>query len=122
MGKKGSVAVEACLVFPILIVLVFGITEYGLYFLRSYGTEQITFEAARTGGITDGESDVKKNAAELKAAELIVKYGLSDRGYTVTVNVSDDYTTVTLYSPYNSLTGLMPLPVSIGSTFEYLNY
>ena len=45
----GATAVEFALVAPILLLLVFGIIEYGLWFSDSLATRQGVREAARQG-------------------------------------------------------------------------
>ena len=46
---SGATAVEFALVAPILLLLVFGIIEYGLWFSDSLATRQGVREAARQG-------------------------------------------------------------------------
>jgi hypothetical protein len=45
----GAAAVEFALVFPILMLVVFGILQYGLYFFDAHGTRTGIREAARMG-------------------------------------------------------------------------
>lgn len=46
---QGAAAVEFALVFPILMLVVFGILQYGLYFFDAHGTRTGVREAARIG-------------------------------------------------------------------------
>lgn len=56
-GDGGATAVEFALVAPILLLLVFGIIEYGLWFSDSLATRQGVREAARQGVVANfGES------------------------------------------------------------------
>ena len=48
-GDRGATAVEFALVAPILILLVFGVIEYGLWFSDSLSARQGVREAARQG-------------------------------------------------------------------------
>lgn len=47
--EHGAAAVEFALVFPILMLVVFGILQYGLYFFDAHGTRTGIREAARLG-------------------------------------------------------------------------
>ena len=49
----GATAVEFALVVPILLLLVFGIIEYGLWFSDSLSTRQGVREAARQGVVAN---------------------------------------------------------------------
>jgi hypothetical protein len=56
-SDSGATAVEFALVAPILLLLVFGIIEYGLWFSDSLSTRQGVREAARQGVVANfGES------------------------------------------------------------------
>lgn len=46
-GERGAAAVEFALVFPFLLVIVFGIIDFGLYFNNSINVRQGVREAAR---------------------------------------------------------------------------
>lgn len=48
-GDRGAAAVEFALVVPILLMLVFGIIDYGIYFNNSLSARQGVREAARSG-------------------------------------------------------------------------
>ncbi len=48
-SQRGAAAVEFALVFPILMLVVFGILQYGLYFFDAHGTRTGIREAARLG-------------------------------------------------------------------------
>ncbi len=52
-GDRGAVAVEFALVAPILLVLLFGIIQYGLYFWAAQGGASAAREAARRAAVGD---------------------------------------------------------------------
>ena len=52
-GDSGAVAVEFALVLPILLLLLFGIVQYGLYFWAAQGGASATREAARRAAVGD---------------------------------------------------------------------
>ncbi len=55
-GEKGAALVEMAIVLPLLVVLVFGIVEYGLLFKEKLTIAAATSSAARTGA-TMGNRD-----------------------------------------------------------------
>jgi Flp pilus assembly protein TadG len=68
---EGAAAVEFALVFPILMLVVFGILQYGLYFFDAHGTRSGVREAARLGVVQTDVAGSCNNAnymAELKCA------------------------------------------------------
>ncbi len=118
-GEKGAAAVEAALILPILLMLIIAIAEYGIFFLKSYQVQQITYEAARAGAMS---STGKAAAAEDKVTALLSAYELKDTP-TVTVDATNpDYTTVTLTLGYSSVTNYIPVPGEIKSKFQYANF
>jgi Flp pilus assembly protein TadG len=54
--ERGAVAVEFALVLPILLILVFGLIQYGLYFWSMQGGSSAAREAARRGAVGQLES------------------------------------------------------------------
>lgn len=53
----GAVAVEFALVLPILVVLVFGIVQFGLFFNRQQGIHAAAREGARIGALSSTTSE-----------------------------------------------------------------
>lgn len=51
--ERGATAVEFALIAPLLLLLVFGIIDYGLYFSDSLSTRQGVREAARQGVVAN---------------------------------------------------------------------
>ncbi|MDX1510285.1 MAG: TadE family protein [Nitriliruptorales bacterium] len=63
---EGAAAVETSLVLPIVVLLIFGIIEFGILFNRLQGVHAASREAARFGsliGVTVGEIQVKSEDA-----------------------------------------------------------
>lgn len=56
-GDQGAVAIEFALVLPILVVLVFGIFQFGLYFNRQQGIHAAAREGARVAALSETTSD-----------------------------------------------------------------
>jgi len=119
--KRGQVLIEAALVFPILLLLTFGLIEYGWLFLRM---ESIS-NAARSGARLAVTPDT--NSTEVIAAidSRMASAGMADSGYIITLTPSDisslepgEVLTVRIVVPNYadiSLTGapLIPVPDKI---------
>jgi Flp pilus assembly protein TadG len=55
--RRGTSAVEFAIVFPLLLVVLFGILTFGMYFAVLHSVQQLAAEAARAaiGGLSDTE-------------------------------------------------------------------
>jgi len=59
-NERGAAIIEFALVLPILVVLVFGIIQFGLYFNRAQAFNAAAREGARIGAIpTTSQSDIQ---------------------------------------------------------------
>lgn len=115
--RKGVVTIEAALVFPILLLLTFGLIEYGWLFLRM---ETIT-NAARRGARIAATPDSTNAEVQAGVSEIMSDAGLASVDYQLTISPGDvsgvergDVITVTVSVPdYDSisLTGSPFLPV-----------
>lgn len=77
---RGATAVEFALVAPILLLLVFGIIEYGLWFSDSLATRQGVREAARQGVVANfGDGSCDLNGASGDANSLALMCTAQDR-------------------------------------------
>lgn len=113
--QRGAAAVEVAIIFPLLLAFVIAIAEYGIYFLTSYTTQEVAYEAARAGSIAP--LDDKVTAANAKANGLITELGLSGYNPAVSVTVSEQGDTKVVVSiNYQTVTGLSSLPV-VGAIF-----
>ena len=72
-------AVEFALVFPIFLIVVFGIICFGSYLAVVHGVQQIAAEAARASisGLSDSE---RKSLAEVNVEKNVGSYPLIDAG------------------------------------------
>jgi len=75
-GERGSAAVEAALVFPIILMLTIGLMEYGKYFYDVYRYQQAVYSGARVGAITEGENDAKEAAAKNEVKRILTNMGM----------------------------------------------
>lgn len=103
-SEKGQALVEMAFVIPILLMLVFGITEFG----RIFGTQLILINSAREGarfasvGATDTEviGKIINNATMLDNSKLLISITPSDtarhRGESVKIKIQYP---VEIYAP-----------------------
>lgn len=70
---RGAAAVEFALVFPILMLVVFGILQYGLYFFDAHGTRTGIREAARLGVVKSNITGTCDNASYMAEIKCTAK-------------------------------------------------
>ncbi len=112
--ERGAAAVEFALVVPILLLLVFGMVQYGLYFWSAQGGSSAAREAARRAAVgeypacTDFKTDVKSRIhalGDMATASVTRSYtkGPSNAGTAVQVGdlvtVSVSFSSVNLHIP-----------------------
>lgn len=102
--ERGAVAVEMALVLPVMLLIMFGIIEFGRYFWLEHSITAAATEGARMA-ILDPSivSDAEVNAW----AEQVASDGGVTSGVTVTVSPADRprsaAITVTVSTPYDPL-------------------
>ena len=92
-GERGAVAVEFAYLAPILIMLLFGIVQFGLAMWRVSVVESAAREGARIAALGASEAEVTSRvqaaATGFEASELTVSSsGCSSIGEDVTVTVA----------------------------------
>jgi len=82
---RGLAAVEMALLLPLLLLLLFGMLEYGSMFWRAQQIGAAARHGARLGALPDG------TAASVTAAvdTMLAAAGLGGTGYTVTLTPAD---------------------------------
>lgn len=116
-AQGGVAALEFALIAPVLVMLVFGILQYGVYFGVAHSVQQLTNDAARVavGGLTSAERTQLVN-------DHIGRYG-RDYGLVlaenVNVTVRDAQGEITVlarydasYLPIFAMDGIAPMPPS----------
>jgi len=115
---EGASAVEFAIVFPIFLLVLFGIICFGAYLTVVHGVQQLTAEAARASlaGLTDSErlslarDNINANIVSyplLSVAHLAVKSASTDAATgTFTVTVQYDASDMFIFG----LPGLVPAP------------
>lgn len=81
-GRRGNAVIEAALVLPVLLLLGFGMVEFGHLFYVKNNLQGAARDGVRKA-ILDGATNSSVNTA---IAEAMSVYGLSKSGYTVTTN------------------------------------
>ncbi len=98
--ERGAEAVEFALIMPLLLLLVFGIIQYGLYFWAFQGGEAAAREAARRGAVGKPtscltfRSGVMTNISSMSQGNVVIKRTFDaapvTAGQNVTVTVAFD--------------------------------
>lgn len=83
--RGGAVALEAALVLPILLILTFGLIEFGLFFYVQHNLKGAAQAGARAG-IPFGANNAAVTTAVTK---MMTAAGYSSSQYTVTVSPAD---------------------------------
>ena len=84
-GERGAVAVEFALVLPVLVLLLFGIIEFGLM----YNRQQALHAAAREGGrVASLESSTQTDITTAVDGALVGTKFSSTRAITISPNVT----------------------------------
>jgi len=109
-SDDGASAVEFAIVLPLLVVLLFGIIQYGYTFFEYIQVAQSAREAVRWGAL--GSSDAEIRAKALAAAPALA----STIGVVITRTT--DSVSVTVTQPVTRLSPLpdVAVPASVSST------
>ena len=121
--QRGVASLEFALVLPLLVLLVFGIMEYGWIFFRMHELSSTVRDAARVAV----RPDTTDLGVRQRARSMMDAYGMGDSGYTLNIDpgsvetlVLGEEITVTIQVPraHVDLMGLriMPLPATLGAT------
>lgn len=104
-GQEGAALVEFALVVPILLILVFGIIDFGLYFYNDLQLTQVARDAARYASVGEvaGASAAIGNATLVSTTITAQSIDAASPGQQATV------TLVGSYQPVTPLLGLIGL-------------
>ena len=83
--RRGTTLVEAAIVVPLLLLLTFGLLEYGWLFIKS----QQLGNAAREGARLAATPDATNATVNARISSLMSDAGMGGSGYTVTLTPSD---------------------------------
>lgn len=83
--QRGTTLIEAALVLPLLILVVFGLIEYGSLYLRLQQVENVARQAARKAATPDAT----QGQVTSLISTMMTSAGLGASGYVATVTPSD---------------------------------
>ena|SRR5687767_10836367 len=96
---RGAEVLEMALILPILLLLIFGMIEFGWFFYLQHNLQAAAREGARTGAMlnaTDAQA-VSKASAFLNAANL------NSGSFSITSSTSGDTVTVTVQATWGQV-------------------
>lgn len=82
---RGTTLIEGVLVLPLLLLLIFGLIEYGSLFLRLQQVANVARQAARVAATPDATS----GQVTTLITTMMTSAGLGGSGYTATVTPAD---------------------------------
>jgi len=103
-GQRGSAALELAIVGPVLMLLVLGILQFGLWYHAEHVTKTAAVEAARAAAAEDGRAE----QARARAAE-VMRAGLGSAAEDPVVEVSIGSRTARVRISAH-MRGLLPIP------------
>ena len=103
-NERGSVALELALVAPVLMLLVLGVLQFGLWYHAASVAQTAAVEAARTAAAEDGNvSAARDRGVEVLSAGL----GSAAQDPSVDVSVGSDTASAQVTAV---MRGLLPIP------------
>ncbi len=112
--KRGAAAVEFAVVLPILLIMLFGIIEFGRIFTVRLSAQEAAREGCRLAVLQSTEDPTSADGPVVTRITNIMESAGLPFSYTIVPNTPGDPTvTVTVTVPYGevSLTGLLNLAV-----------
>lgn len=117
---RASTLIEAAIVLPLLLLVIFGLIEYGSLFLRLQQVENVARQAARTAALPDATS----GQVSTLISTMMNNAGLGASGYTPTVSSiavdPGEQVSVTIQITYANISitnaPLIPVPTTISRT------
>ena len=106
----GAAAVELALVLPVLLLLVFGIVQYGWYFFQAQETTFAVREGARVAAVGAGNA---QQVCELIGRKMATTDGAKVSVATAGPNVGDQITVTVARQATNFHLPFIPFPASL---------
>ena len=111
--RRGNAAIEFALSATLLLMLIFGLMEWGWTLYRWFGVQRASQAGARMAAVTDTESDPTV-AATAAAQEALREFGIDPVNATVSTTLSGEpgmqTVTVRVDLAEGPLVGLVPAP------------
>ena len=121
--RRGAALMEAAIVLPLVLLLLFGVIEYGWLFLKSQQINNACREGARVG-VRHGSVGADVTSAVQNSLQAV---GLESSAYSITMSPGDPGTidrgdpfTVTITVPYEGTLSIgvpfIPVPATLQAT------
>ncbi len=112
-SRRGSGAVEAALVLPVLLVVLMGLIEAGWMFHGQQAVARAVRTGCRAGAMAASPADLANTASDAIQAELIAAgftcpTGGCDPVVSLETSVGERYLSCTLTAPHEPLTSMIP--------------
>jgi Flp pilus assembly protein TadG len=119
--RRGLELIEAAIAFPLLILIVFGVVEYGWFFLEQEEVTDIARQVARVAAVPGGNYEGTFAALQTAAGSQYSSLAITQANNVGGTPGSILYITVSM--PYVKLTGgpLIPTPSSVSATVSMAN-
>ena len=117
-ARRGSSAIEAAMVMPILLTLFGGTVDSAMYLYQRSVVADAAQAGARKGAVAEDVDAISADATAAAQARL-AEGGVPLTGSTVTATKSTGSTTmitVVVTAPFSSFTNLLPMPSSLSAT------
>jgi Flp pilus assembly protein TadG len=122
-SRRGTTVVEAAIVLPLLLLVIFGLIEYGSMLLRLQQIENVSRQAARLAATPDAT----QGQVEALITQMMSNAGLGSSGYTKTITpmnpasaVRGDQISVRIQVTYANIAitnaPLIPVPTTVART------
>jgi Flp pilus assembly protein TadG len=117
--RRGTTAIEFALILPTLLVLTFGIMDYGWFFMIHQQASQACREAARTGSHTALSEDPAASAAADAGRYVSQHFPLSNMQVSYDTSViGGDAVQISLSVQFQPLVGFVPTPTTVSCGAE----
>lgn len=104
IDDRGEVALELAIVAPVLMVLLLGVLQFGLWYHAQHVVQTAALEASRVAAAEDGTAD----EGQVRALDVLrAGLGSAPEGTVVQVNVASESVRTTVEA---NMRGLLPIP------------
>ena len=120
---RGLELVESAIILPLIVLVLFGIFEYGFMFFQQEQITNIARETARVAATPAGSTTYQDTFSTLKSQAGSLYNNLSITDQSNVGGPAGSLLTITVSEPYKALTGtsLIPLPKTLSATVSMMN-
>jgi len=117
--RRGNNAIEFALIFPVIVLLAFGVMDWSFYFVQW----QTSIAAAQAGARRGSQTAMSSGPAAAAEAEAALAFSTFTPRAVVGVTyvgsiVNPDIVRITVTAPYAKLIGITPMPTSCTATAQ----